>query len=55
MMEGVVKPSLKYWDVFKPSPETMNRTVSGHYWNMIHLKMHDNLNDLFDELVPPRQ
>lgn len=53
----LLKPSLKYWDVFKPSPETLmvNRTVSGHYWNMIHLKMHDNLNDLFDELVPPRQ
>ena len=53
----LVKPSLKYWDVFKPSPETLmvNRTVSGHYWNMIHLKMHDNIHDLFDELVPPRQ
>ena len=52
----LVKPSLKYWDVFKPSPDTLmvNRTVSGHYWNMIHLKMHDNLNDVFDELVPPR-
>ena len=52
----LLKPSLKYWDVFKPSPETLmvNRTVSGHYWNMIHLKMHDNLNDLFDELAPPR-
>ena len=52
----LIKPSLKYWDVFKPSPETLmvNRTVSGHYWNMIHLKMHDNLNDLFDELAPPR-
>ena len=52
----LIKPSLKYWDVFKPSPETLmvNRTVSGHYWNMIHLKMHDNLNDLFDELTPPR-
>ncbi|OTG65348.1 ABC transporter [Acinetobacter sp. ANC 4470] len=52
----LLKPSLKYWDVFKPSAETLmvNRTVSGHYWNMIHLKMHDNLNDLFDEFVPPR-
>lgn len=52
----LVKPSLKYWDVFKPSPDTLmvNRTVSGHYWNMIQLKMHDNLNDIFDELVPPQ-
>lgn len=51
----LVKTSLKYWDVFKPSPDTLmvNRTVSGHYWNLIHLKVHDNLNDLFDELVPP--
>ena len=51
----LVKPSLKYWDVIKPSPDTLmvNRTVSGHYWNLIHLKVHDNLNDLFEELVPP--
>ena len=50
----LVKRSLKYWDVFKPSPDTLmvNRTVSGHYWNLIHLKVHDNLNDLFEELVP---
>lgn len=50
----LIKPSLKYWDVFKPSPDTLmvNRTVSGHYWNLIHLKVNDNLNDLFDELVP---
>lgn len=52
----LVKSSLKYWDVFKPSPDTLmvNRTVSGHYWNLIHLKVHDNLNDIFEELVPPR-
>ncbi len=52
----LVKSSLKYWDVFKPSPDTLmvNRTISGHYWNLIHLKVHDNLNDIFEELVPPR-
>ena len=52
----LLKPSLKYWDVFKPSPDTLmvNRTVSGHYWNLIHLKVKDNLNDVFEELVPPR-
>ncbi|WP_313033729.1 AarF/ABC1/UbiB kinase family protein [Acinetobacter sp.] len=52
----LLKPSLKYWDVFKPSPDTLmvNRTVSGHYWNLIHLKVNDNLSDLFEELVPPR-
>ena len=50
----LVKKSLKYWHVFKPSPDTLmvNRTISGHYWNLIHLKVHDNLNDLFEELVP---
>ncbi len=51
----LVKKSLKYWDVFKPSPDTLmvNRTISGHYWNLIQLKVHDNLNDLFETLVPP--
>ena len=51
----LIKPSLKYWDVFKPSPDTLmvNRTVSGHYWNLIHLKVNDNLNDIFEELIPP--
>lgn len=49
----LVKKSLKYWDVFKPSPDTLmvNRTISGQYWNLIHLKVHDNLNELFEELV----
>ncbi len=49
----LVKKSLKYWDVFKPSPDTLmvNRTISGQYWNLIHLKVHDNLSDLFEELV----
>nr|WP_315279666.1 AarF/ABC1/UbiB kinase family protein [uncultured Acinetobacter sp.] len=52
----LVKSSLKYWDVFKPSPDTLmvNRTISGHYWNLIHLKVHNNLNNVFEELVPPR-
>ena len=50
----LVKKSLKYWDVFKPSPDTLmvNRTISGQYWNLIHLKVHDNLNDVFEEMVP---
>lgn len=52
---ALIKPSLKYWDLFKPSPDTLmvNRTISGHYWNMIHLKMNDDLTDLFDEILPP--
>ena len=50
----LVRKSLKYWDVFKPSPDTLmvNRTISGQYWNLIHLKVHDDLNDVFEELVP---
>ena len=50
----LVKKSLKYWDTIKPSPDTLmvNRTISGQYWNLIHLKVNDNLNDLFEELVP---
>ena len=50
----LAKQSLKYWDLFKPSPDTLmvNRTVSGHYWNLIHLKVNDDLSDLLDEIVP---
>ena len=52
----LIKPSLKYWDVFKPSPDTLmvNRTISGQYWNLIHLKVKDDLSDVFEELVPKR-
>lgn len=52
----LIKPSLKYWDVFKPSPDTLmvNRTISGQYWNLIHLKVEDDLSDVFEELVPSR-
>ena len=50
----LMKKSLKYWDIFKPSPDTLmvNRTISGHYWNLIHLKVQDNFNPLFEEFVP---
>ena len=53
----LVKKSLSYWDVFKPSPDTLmlNRTISGHYWNLIHLKVKDNYSDLFEELVPSQR
>ncbi len=30
----------------------INRTISGQYWNLIHLKVHDNFNQLFEEFVP---
>ncbi|ESK39684.1 hypothetical protein P256_01366 [Acinetobacter nectaris CIP 110549] len=50
----LAKQSLKYWDLFKPSPDTLmiNRTISGHYWNMIHLQVNDNLSDIFEEIIP---
>lgn len=53
----LVKKSLKYWDLFKPSPDTLmvNRTISGHYWNLIQLKVNDDLGDLFEELVASDQ
>lgn len=53
----LVKKSLKYWDLFKPSPDTLmvNRTISGHYWNLIQLKVKDDLSDLFEELVASDQ
>lgn len=43
------KDSWKYWDLFRPSPYTllMNRTISGQYWNLIHLKVNDDLSDFF--------
>ena len=53
----LVKPSLKYWDIFKPSPDTLmvNRTISGQYWNLIHLKVHDDLSDVFEQLIPTEE
>lgn len=47
----LLKPSMKYWDLFKPSPYTLliNRTISGHYWNLIHLKVNDDLSDFFQK------
>ncbi|ENV46992.1 hypothetical protein P255_02270 [Acinetobacter brisouii CIP 110357] len=50
----LMKASLKYWDIFKPSPNTLmlNRTFTGHYWNLVHLKVKDDLNSLFHELIP---
>jgi predicted unusual protein kinase regulating ubiquinone biosynthesis (AarF/ABC1/UbiB family) len=48
-----LRKSLKYWDSFMPSAETMmiNRTVSGHYWNMIHLKVNDNFKPLTEHYI----
>jgi len=33
----------------------VNRTISGHYWNLIQLKVNDDLSDLFEELVASDQ
>lgn len=50
----LAKQSLKYWDCFQPSPETLlvNRTISGQYWNMIGLNVHDNFEAIFRQIVP---
>src|SRR5690606_10007614 len=39
----LLKPSLKYRDVFKHSHDTfmVNSTISGKNWNLIHLKVPD--------------
>lgn len=43
-----LRKSIKYWDSFMPSAETImvNRTISGHYWNMVHLKINQNFKPL---------
>ncbi|MEC7120756.1 MAG: AarF/ABC1/UbiB kinase family protein [Pseudomonadota bacterium] len=45
--------SLKYWDSFQPSAETMmiNRAISGHYWNMVSLKVEDNFKPKLDRMI----
>lgn len=50
---NLLKKSMKYWDSFMPSAETImiNRTVSGHYWNMIHLKVSDNFKPLTEHYI----
>ncbi len=47
------RKSLKYWDCFQPSGDTMmiNRAVSGHYWNMVALKVQENFEPLVSRLV----
>lgn len=48
-----LRKSFQYWDSFMPSAQTMmiNRTVSGHYWNMIHLKVNDNFKPLTEHYI----
>lgn len=50
---GALKRSLKYWDSFQPSADTMmiNRAVSGHYWNMVSLKVIENFRPHVDRVV----
>ncbi|WP_410210507.1 ABC1 kinase family protein [Aquirhabdus sp.] len=48
-----LRKSMKYWDSFMPSAETMmvNRTISGHYWNMIHLKVNYDFKALTEQYI----
>lgn len=49
----LLQPSLKYWDLFKPSAETllMSRTISGHYWNLVQLGVKDDFSDFWEEML----
>lgn len=51
---AAIKDSLKYWDSFQPSADTMmiNRAVSGHYWNMVSLKVIDDFSPQVERLLP---
>jgi predicted unusual protein kinase regulating ubiquinone biosynthesis (AarF/ABC1/UbiB family) len=50
---NTLKRSLKYWDSFQPSADTMmiNRAVSGHYWNMVALKVAHNFKPLVERVI----
>lgn len=52
---SALKGALKYWDSFQPSADTMmiNRAVSGHYWNMVALKVDDNFKPQVDRMLSP--
>lgn len=50
---ALLKKSVKYWESFKPSAELLmvNRTVSGHYWNMVHLNVQANFRPLTEAYI----
>lgn len=47
------KGSLRYWDCFQPSADTMmlDRAISGHYWNMVALKAHTDFSPQVQQLT----
>lgn len=49
----LIQPSLKYWKIFKPATSTLllSRTVSGHYWNLVHLKVNDHLEEIWQNIL----
>ena len=49
----LLKKSMQYWESFTPSAALLmvNRTVSGHYWNMIHLNVQSNFKTLTERYI----
>lgn len=49
---GLVRDSWPYADAFKPSSQTMmsNRAVSGHYWNLVALKVDTDFTPQIDQI-----
>jgi predicted unusual protein kinase regulating ubiquinone biosynthesis (AarF/ABC1/UbiB family) len=50
---ALLKKSMTYWESFMPSAEILmvNRTVSGHYWNMVHLNVQANFRPLTEAYI----
>ncbi len=50
---ALLKKSLPYWDCFTPSAEVLmlNRTLSGQYWNLVHLNVQANFRPLVEEYI----
>jgi predicted unusual protein kinase regulating ubiquinone biosynthesis (AarF/ABC1/UbiB family) len=49
----MVKKSMQYWESFGPSAALLmvNRTMNGHYWNMVHLNVHSNFKTLTERYI----
>ena len=50
---ALLRKSMPYWESFAPSAEVLmvNRTMSGHYWNLVHLKVDSNFRPYTEEYL----
>jgi hypothetical protein len=50
---ALLRKSMPYWESFAPSAEVLmvNRTMSGHYWNLVHLKVDSNFRPFTEEYL----